>query len=68
MKTDAAKEPYKSRPSTVEWSHARVRQQGLLQLTVRGTVKVLAVGPWHALTHNVLRTLARRKAALARAG
>lgn len=68
MKTDAAKEQYKLRPSTVEWSNARVRQQGLLQLTVRGSVKVLAVGLWHALTHNILRTLALRKAALARAG
>jgi len=65
MKTDAAKDIYRLRSSTVEWSNARVRQQGLQQLTVRGRAKVLAVALWHALTHNILRTLAlRRQSAL----
>jgi transposase len=67
MKTQKAKEEYKLRSSTVEWSNARVRQQGLLQLTVRGRAKVLALGLWHALAHNILRTLALRKQAAAAA-
>ena len=63
MQTDAAKKKYRLRPSTVEWSNARVRQQGLRQLTVRGRAKVLAIGLWHALAHNIGRTLALRKRA-----
>jgi hypothetical protein len=61
MQSEEAKEKYKLRSSTVEWSNARMRQQGLWQLTVRGRIKVRAVGLWHALTHNILRTLALRR-------
>ena len=67
MKTEEAKKKYKLRSSTVEWSNARVRQQGLQQLTVRGRAKVLAIALWHALTHNVLRTFALRKTPILKA-
>lgn len=61
MQDEQAKAKYKLRPSTVEWSNARVRQQGLRQLTVRGRVKAKIIGLWQALTHNILRIFALRR-------
>lgn len=58
MATQAARELYKLRSSTVEWANACARQQGLRQLNVRGRTKVLAVALWHALAHNTWRTIA----------
>jgi len=55
------KEVYKKRPSTVEWVNARARQRGLIQLPVRGLVKTHVIGLWHALTHNVERTISLRR-------
>ncbi len=62
--TAAAKKLYKQRPSTVEWVNARVRAFGLQQLTVRGQTKVRVIGLWHALAHNIQRTLCLRRQAL----
>ena len=62
MASDVAREHYKLRSSTVEWANARARQQGLQQLNVRGRTKVLAVALWHALAHNVRRTIALLRA------
>jgi transposase len=60
IETDAARKTYKLRGSTVEWANAQARQQGLQRLTVRGRLKVRAIGLWHALCHNMRRTLALR--------
>jgi transposase len=58
MKNDEEKRTYRLRASTVEWSNACVRRQGLQQLTVRGRTKVLAVALLHALAHNMTRIFA----------
>ena len=63
MNTAQAQQLYQCRKTTVEWSNARIRQQGLYQLTVRGRTKARIIGLWHALTHNILRTLALRRIA-----
>lgn len=52
MQTDEAKEIYKERCSTAEFTFARFRNQGLQQLPVRGLVKAKTIALWHALTHN----------------
>jgi transposase len=58
MTDDEEKRMYRLRASTVEWSNACVRRQGLQQLTVRGRVRVLAVALLHALAHNMTRIFA----------
>jgi transposase len=62
MGTDAAKELYKLRPQTAELSNARLRNQGVYQLPVRGLVKVKAVLWWHVLAVNLLRARILRAA------
>lgn len=62
MGTEAAKEIYKLRSATAEWSNAGARQRGMYQVTVRGLHKVLAVALLQALVHNLLRTVALRQA------
>jgi len=57
MKHEAEQGYYRLRSSTVEWSNACVRRQGLQQLTVRGRQAVLAVSLLHALAHNMMRIL-----------
>lgn len=53
MSTDEGKAIYKRR-SLVEWVNAGMRNRGLVQLTVRGMVKVKAVLLWQATVHNLL--------------
>jgi len=62
MGTEEAKAIYKDRAATAECVNALARQRGLVQLSVRGRIKVRAVALWHALAHNVLRTVALRAA------
>nr|WP_238602660.1 transposase [Fimbriiglobus ruber] len=66
MGTEEAKAIYKRRASTAEWVNARVRNNGLQQLLVRGLKKVRATALLHALTSNLMPTMllrARRAAA-----
>jgi hypothetical protein len=64
MKTEDAKDIYKQRAATAETVHADFRRwRGLTQLPVRGANKVLAVALLHALTYNLLRVEALRRAA-----
>jgi len=58
MATDEAKMIYKQRGATAELVNAHCRGQGLLQVLVRGTSKVLAVALRHALTINMRRAWA----------
>ena len=55
MATEEAKMIYKQRGATAELVNAHCRGQGLLQVLVRGTSKVLAVALLHALTINMRR-------------
>ena len=57
MGTERAKALYAQRAATAECVNALARQRGLQQFVVRGLVKVRAVALWHALAHNLLRTL-----------
>ncbi|TIH40482.1 transposase, partial [Klebsiella pneumoniae] len=54
MASEPGKAQYKLR-SICECIHARWRNWGLRQLTVRGLEKVRAVALWFALTNNVLQ-------------
>jgi len=58
MQGDEAKAIYKQRGPTAEWVNAQLRNQGLLQILVRGTKKALAVVLLHAITHNMRRSWA----------
>jgi len=58
MGTEAAKVLYKVRAATAECVNALARERGLTRLRVRGKTKVRAVLLLHALTHNLMRTLA----------
>jgi transposase len=60
MGTEAAKALYKQRAPTAELSNARLRNQGIYQVRVRGLARVKAVLWWHVLAVNLLRTLALR--------
>lgn len=67
MGTDAAKELYKLRAPTAELPNARLRNQGVYQMRVRGLEKVKAALWWHVLVLNLMRAevlrAARAKAA-----
>lgn len=55
MATPEAQATYKLRAATSELVNAQARSRyGLLQLRVRGLVKVLCVALWIAITHNLL--------------
>jgi transposase len=55
MKTEAAQEIYRERASTVEPVNGDVKcHRGLVQMTVKGTVKALCVALWSALAYNLL--------------
>ncbi|UUO08205.1 IS1182 family transposase [Blastopirellula sp. J2-11] len=58
MGTDEAKEIYKERASSAEFSNATCRNRGLNQFNVRSLAKAKAVALWHALAHNFQRLLA----------
>jgi transposase len=55
MSTETAKEVYKQRAATAEWSNAQVSQHGVSQFRVRGVAKVTAVMLLVVLAHNLLR-------------
>lgn len=63
MGTDEAKGIYRERASTAECVNALARNRGLRQLPVRGLAKARAVLLWFALAHNLMRTVALRRAA-----
>jgi transposase len=56
MGGEAAKAVYKERAATAECGNAQCRNRGLLRFLVRGLEKAKAVGLWHALAHNMIRT------------
>lgn len=58
MQTEAAKAIHRERAATSECVNAHARRRGLTALRVRGRAKVRAVALWHALAHNLARTLA----------
>ena len=55
MGTAAAQELYKLRAPTAELPNARLRNQGVYQMSVRGLAKVRAALWWHVLALNLLR-------------
>lgn len=54
MGTEATKDIYKERASTIECVNAQARNRGLLRLLVRGLKKVKAIALWFAVAHNVM--------------
>ena len=62
MAAEEAKTIYKERAATAECVNAQARNRGLLQLRVRGRVKVKAVALWYALAHNLMRAVSLRAA------
>lgn len=64
MGTEMAKLIYKLRAQTAELTNARMRNQGLYQVNVRGLAKVKTIVLWHALAQNLLRAEVLRAAAL----
>lgn len=63
MGTEAAKDLYKLRAPTAELSNARLRNQGIYQMRVRGLLKIKAALWWHVLAINLLRAEKLRAAA-----
>jgi len=59
---------YRERASTAECVNAIARNRGLRQLPVRGLGKTRAVLLWFALAHNLMRTVALRRAVTLAAG
>ena len=57
MQTEEAKTIYKKRAATAECVNALGRARGLIQLSVRGTAKVLSTLLLVAITHNLMRWL-----------
>ncbi len=64
MKSEAGKATYRRR-SIHECINGRFRQWNLVQLTVRGKAKALAVLAWYALVNNILQGERLRRAAAA---
>lgn len=62
MGTDEAKELYKLRAPTAELPNARLRNQGVYQVRVRGLAKVKAALWWHVLALNLMRAVVLRAA------
>lgn len=58
MGTDEAKQIYKERAASIECTNAHLRNRGLQRFNVRGLSKARAVLLWHALAHNLKRTMA----------
>jgi transposase len=63
MASPEAKAIYKERAATAECVNAQARNRGLLQLRVRGQLKAKAIALWHALAHNLIRSMQLRAAA-----
>jgi hypothetical protein len=68
MGTPAGQAIYRERAATAECVNAIARNRGLLRIPVRGLAKARAVLLWFALAHNLLRTVALRRAADVGAG
>jgi transposase len=68
MGTAEAKELYKKRASTAEYSNAQARNHGLQQFGVRGLAKVKVVAVWYVLALNLIRAGALRAVAAAAGG
>jgi transposase len=64
MGTEMAKAIYQLRAQTAELTNARMRNQGMYQVNVRGLAKVKTFVLWYALAQNLLRAEALRVAAL----
>lgn len=62
MGTDEAKQLYKLRAPTAELPNARLRNQGVYQMGVRGLAKVKAALWWHVLALNLMRAEVLRTA------
>jgi transposase len=62
MGTEAAQALYRLRCQTAELSNARLRNQGIYQMQVRGLAKIKAALYWHVLVINMLRAHALRAA------
>ena len=58
MGTDEAKQIYKQRAASIECTNAHLRNRALQRFNVRGLSKARAVLLWHALAHNLKRTMA----------
>jgi len=58
MNSASGKEIYKERGATAEWINAQCRSRGLGQFLVRGAKKALAVVLIHAITNNMMRSIA----------
>lgn len=58
MGTAQAKEIYRLRSQTAEWSNALARNRGLQQFSVRGLSRTSVVATWFALAHNASRAIA----------
>jgi transposase len=67
MGTAVAQQLYKLRAPTAELPNARLRNQGVYQMQVRGLAKVKAALWWHVLALNLLRGDVLRAAARAKA-
>lgn len=63
MGTERAREKYKLRCQTAEWSNAQCRNRGFWFFLVRGCGKVKGVGLLHAIAHNILQAIKLRAAA-----
>lgn len=63
MGTAEARELYRDRAATAECVNAIARNRGLQRFGVRGREKARAISLWFALAHNLMRTVAIRKAA-----
>ena len=57
METEEAKNRYKLRAATAEWTNAQVRYHGLVRFAVQGLNKVLSVVLLVTIAHNLLRWL-----------
>ncbi len=62
MATGEAKEIYKERAATAECVNAIARNRGFWHFRVRGSPKARVIALWHALVHNIMRTVTLRAA------
>ncbi len=63
MGTSEAKAIYRERAATAECVNAIARNRGLRHIPVRGLEKARTILLWYALAHNLMRTVALRRAA-----
>ena len=54
MGTEEARQIYKLRAQTAEWTNAQARNRNFYRVRVRGLHKVQMIALWYALIHNVL--------------